>query len=1439
MRLAWPPPWYLVASVLISVIALALVHLSPSSLQGTLSLLALILVLLIPGYLAVLSAFPGKSDITLQRRAFFCLAASVLLAGLFSLILTATPRGLNSASLATILSLLAIFLAAVAYGRWSDLPRNKRFLLLPRRGLRSARAFPRISKTTIKGRRAALAILLLAACFIAALAFSFGPYQILSGESFTELEVTWPGEALSSPSSSIEEGKELFVLARIISHEKQTMNYTLKLIFRNCALFSRNLVLGQGESWQDQISFMLTGPATLPGPEALDLLLYKEGDLSSPCKEEHLWFNLSRNNSVQSSSQSQATKSTDINSTGLNATDNSSIKINTTESSSPVIFESASNVTVFSAGGGGSGGGSSSGSTQTETKQPASQTAKQPEKTASSLSTATSTAASNVQSNTPVAGKNVSSLSIPSSKENQTGKDNTSLNDNLTSSSPASDIKANIDSIAGKISLNAAFPEASLSSEANLSRAVNQSKIELDKSQEQVNPNSPPRLADLQANNSQPLQGSSVLWMANASDAEGDKISYRFLVNDKEVTEWSTSNSWIWNTFSLAPGDYKISVLAKDDKSVSTDPFGDSLHVSITLLPSNQLPVLKALVPDKASPQLQGVAVFWRAEASDEEGDKILYKFLLNGQEASKWSKANSWSWLSVGLPAGDYQITVLAIDGKHASEDSFDSYMNASFTLSRPNQSPVLQELKSDKASPQGRGGTITWTASATDPDNDRISYRFMKNDEQVTDWSTSNSWIWDTSSEKPGEYRIAVQAKDGLHASENSFDCSLDGTFALTLPNGSPGVTELNVDRSSPQAQGAVITWTASANDPDNDKVYYRFMKNDEDVTDWSTSNSWIWDTSLEKPGDYRIAVQAKDGLHASENSFDSSLNSSFVLTSVSNIPEITELKADRSSPQARGSVITWTAIAVDPDEDETYYKFLANDREVRGWSSSSSWVWDTSSATPGDYKIKVLARDGKHAPEDSFDSSKVAAVTILAPDQPPVLKALEPDKSSPQVQGAAIFWKAEAIDEEDDKILYKFLLDGREVRKWSKANSWSWLSAGLPAGEYQITALAIDGKHASEDSFDSIINASFTLSRPNQAPVLQDLKPDKASPQGRGGMITWTASANDPDNDKVYYKFMKNDEQVTDWSTSKSWIWDTSSEKPGEYRIAVQAKDGLHASDDSFDSSLDGTFALMLPNGSPEVTELKADRSSPQARGGVITWTAIAVDPDEDETYYKFLANDREVRDWSSSNSWVWDTSSAAPGDYTIRVLARDGKHASEDSFDSSKDAAITIEASNELPALLALVPDKSSPQIQGATIIWTAEAQDPEGDKILYKFQLNGRDMSRWSESASWKWSSRDLAAGDYKIRVLARDGKHASEDSFDSSMDAVFSLITEIDQQIDQLMKKRSVDTSKEENYQSSDIQVASGNGTKSNAVLGKSSSTAEQENTVTPRKLGS
>jgi hypothetical protein len=411
-------------------------------------------------------------------------------------------------------------------------------------------------------------------------------------------------------------------------------------------------------------------------------------------------------------------------------------------------------------------------------------------------------------------------------------------------------------------------------------------------------------------------------------------------------------------------------------------------------------------------------------------------------------------------------------------------------------------------------------------------------------------------------------------------------------------------------------------------------------------------------------------------------------------------------------------------------------------------------------------------------------------LSSNQPPALLKLSSDMSSPQSPGTAVFWRAEASDSDGDRILYRFLLDGQVVRKWSKSGSWSWSTRVLPAKDYNITVQARDGGHAPEDSFDSSLSESFVLRMPNSAPQFQSLQPNRSSPQGSGASITWTARATDAENDEILYKFLVDGQEQTGWSSSNSWIWNTSSYAAGEHRIRGLIRDGSHAPEDSYDGFLEASFNLSASNQIPVLQTLEPDRSSPQSAGASITWTAKAGDAEGDKILYKFQVDGLDQANWSSSNSWIWNTSDFAAGDHKVAVLVRDGRHAQASSYDAIQNASFTLQAPNKPPVLEKLEPDKTSPQVQGATVSWKASARDPDGDKVQYRFLLNGRAMNRWSETDHWNWSTKDLSAGDYRISVQARDGNHASEESGDCSLDSVFSLISEIDQQIDQMMKKK-------------------------------------------------
>jgi len=340
LRLAWPPPGDLVASALISLLTLVLVHQSSPSMQGFSAPLGLLLVILIPGYLFVLSVFPARSDLGSRRRALLTLGFAALLAALASLGLTFTPRGLQPASLATILSLLALFLAALAYACSSQLPSRKRFTLWSRRGFRSGRRLARLPGPSNKGRFISLFFVLMAIVALAALAFTFNTNQVSSSEKgYTEFNVSWPKEA-EYEAASLQMGGKVTALAKVFNHEKGKINYTLRLTLNNSSLFCKDLVLGRNESWQGPVSCTLNGPV---GQQRLDFMLFKEENLSMPYRQDRLWINLSENKSSM---------------------------INDSENKPPVTMEQNTKVVVLGIGDDDGGGPGSSVTSQ----KPASQT---------------------------------------------------------------------------------------------------------------------------------------------------------------------------------------------------------------------------------------------------------------------------------------------------------------------------------------------------------------------------------------------------------------------------------------------------------------------------------------------------------------------------------------------------------------------------------------------------------------------------------------------------------------------------------------------------------------------------------------------------------------------------------------------------------------------------------------------------------------------------------------------------------------------------------------------------------------------------------------------------------------------------------------------------------------------------------------------------------
>ncbi|MGB5100171.1 MAG: hypothetical protein WBN94_06190, partial [Methanothrix sp.] len=469
---------------------------------------------------------------------------------------------------------------------------------------------------------------------------------------------------------------------------------------------------------------------------------------------------------------------------------------------------------------------------------------------------------------------------------------------------------------------------------------------------------------------------------------------------------------------------------------------------------------------------------------------------------------------------------------------------ISASAQVDDINQQPKLTALESDKSSPQEAGSSIKWTAKAEDPENDIMSFVFRLKGLSTRDvWKpvnsdpSDNTWKWDTNSEDAGNYQISVSVSDETHAGPQFTPDEKIVDFTLTAPqapaetqvqptveplpvvtapeqtyvppaeeqqpvsqeqvtqplettptNMAPVMTSLTPVPASPQEAGIAVTWEAVASDQESDRLQFMFLLDDQPVTDWQYQNQWTWATSASEIGAHNVEARVRDGTHNTDG--DSSQTASFIINKPNEIPVISDLSADKASPQETGSIVTWTAAASDAETNPISYRFFLNGLPATDWQSSNIWAW---TAAEGEAQVEVQVRDGKHSEEDGFDDSKSATFIILPPNQKPAIINFSPDKLSPQETGTTITWTVEAMDAETDPLQFQLSLDGQVMQDWSDSPVWIWTAAAEQVGQHAIEAKVKDEKHNAEGDSSSSANFEIVLP-PNNAPVMSSLTADK---------------------------------------------------------------------------------------------------------------------------------------------------------------------------------------------------------------------------------------------------------------------------------------------------------------------------------------------------------
>lgn len=440
------------------------------------------------------------------------------------------------------------------------------------------------------------------------------------------------------------------------------------------------------------------------------------------------------------------------------------------------------------------------------------------------------------------------------------------------------------------------------------------------------------------ADRSSPQVDTTDLTLKAIASGGSGSYTYQFLVDGKEIQN-NEKDTCVWDTVG---GAHSIEVVVTDSES-------RSVSCSKEYEIEGEIPVnpieIQSLKADKTAGQPVGTSVTFTAQASGGTGS-LKYRFLQEYKGKSEviqeFSSKNKVTFAP--SQAGAYKITVEVQDenGEVVSK-------GITYEWTENKSDLKVTSFTASKKSPQPKGTSILLTAKAEGGEGD-LKYCFyrIKNGKKTIfrDYSQKN-----TAYCNPGEgsYVLYVEVQD---ETGNVAQASMDYTWVSAAVE----ITEIGVNKASPQPKGTTVKLTASTKGGSGQFQYRFYREKDEKVTifrDYDQSNIAYCNPAS---GTYKIYVEVKD-----VNTGDIATSFITYTWSASETPLIMKsFTANKESPQKQGTSVRLEAKA-EGGSGELQYRFYrvgnGKTKVLRDFAASNVAYCNPPS---GDYLIYVDVKD-----------------------------------------------------------------------------------------------------------------------------------------------------------------------------------------------------------------------------------------------------------------------------------------------------------------------------------------------------------------------------------------------------------------------------------------------------------------------------------------------
>ncbi|MCE5270573.1 Ig-like domain-containing protein [bacterium] len=330
---------------------------------------------------------------------------------------------------------------------------------------------------------------------------------------------------------------------------------------------------------------------------------------------------------------------------------------------------------------------------------------------------------------------------------------------------------------------------------------------------------------------------------------------------------------------------------------------------------------------------------------------------------------------------------------------------------------------------------------------------------------------------------------------------------TVSLTVQdaNRTPVLTVPNQSVS----EGATLSFTVSATDPDGDQLTYAAANLPDGAAFNSSTRAFTWTPELSQSGNYTVLFTANDGK-------DGGLDSANVIISVGNVnrPPVLDPIVDQSL--AEGETLAFSVVAADPDEaNRLTISATGLPQGATLSQSGTNPATATVTLTPGYtqagiYKVKFTARDN-----DATSQLSVSRTMTLEVTDTDVLPAFT---GSLAAADSAVFSVSEgqvleiavtASDAGGDALGYS--VTGMPLNATASLTTEPRKVVFSPdytqSGRHEFTVAVTDGRN------EVVKKVVVNVAEVNRAPRVPDIADQKVT---EGDIISFMVDATDPDGD-----------------------------------------------------------------------------------------------------------------------------------------------------------------------------------------------------------------------------------------------------------------------------------------------------------------------------------